>query len=59
MVASSVRDSPLLSVHLTTTLSPLLAPLNLKLKNGFCDTAPLQAALSTSRPLCVATTSVM
>src|SRR4051812_37182090 len=56
MVASSVRLSPLLSVHVTTTLSPGLPPAKRNDRNGFFATAGPHSAASTVLPLCVAVT---
>ena len=56
MTASSLRLSPLVSVQLTTTLSPLAPPLKLKFMTGFCDTAGPNCAERTVLPFHVAVT---
>src|SRR5512139_3149682 len=55
-VASSVRESPLLSCQVTVTLSPFLPPLNLKFRNGSLDTAGPHWAVITVLSPCLATT---
>src|SRR5829696_1933830 len=56
MVASSVRLSPLLSVHVIATLSPGLPPAKRNDRNGFLATAGPHSAERTVLPLCVAVT---